>query len=467
MNPRSSKIVGLALGLALVAGLTPAAAQTAGAFCVTPRTCVALGETLFLSNSADPTDGLSILFKVHIDPAMGRANLEPLPNGTLPFNQVDAIAGTPDGSSIVFIDKYTDGLGPSDPLYGTGTMGIYDVATGSYRTVGYLHDSSGAKIPGVVLASFSPAGILYVASQTTDFLYRVNVGTAVATPLGKAVRVATGVPVKETGADLAFAADGTAYLWTNTWNAPGPNPSDTSVGAPSGLYKISIPSSPGDIPATYVGGMPGDFFTGVAIRANGLGCMAGSSRDDHVHSQSLASAQDNPGSPYVMYLNGVRYDYNYGDMSNGPIVLCTRTIGYYKNHDWNYGSPDYPATLTLCGVGITQNGTTNPFTEAGQAFLNGDGYDRHPNATDFSMLIAQLIAAKLNTGGSACITWMDDIETWLCQQGIVVNGRVQFHMRFSSFCQMLKANQYACQLARFNEKYEENCCEDLSGCRRR
>ncbi len=40
----------------------------------------------------DPTDGVSYFFKVHIDPAGGVANLEPLPNGMVPYNQVDAMA---------------------------------------------------------------------------------------------------------------------------------------------------------------------------------------------------------------------------------------------------------------------------------------------------------------------------------------------------------------------------------------
>ena len=458
MSPRASTLVGLALGLALVAGSSPAPAQTVGDFCYTPKTCVTLGESLFLSDSAGPVDGVSYLFKVHIDPAMDRANLEPLPNGTLPYNQVDAIAGTPDGSTIYFVDKYSTNIAPGGDYYGTGTLGAYDVASASYHAIGLLHDASGAIVPGIVLAGCSPSGTLYVASQNTDYIYTVDVSTALATPLGRAYNQATGTLIHELGADLAWTADGTTYLWTNTSNG---------AGAPSGMYRLALPSTPGDIEATYIGGMPGDFFTGIAIRGNGLGCLAGSSRDDHIHSQSLSSAQDNPGSPYLMYLGGVRYDYNYGDMSNGPMVLCTRTIGYYKNHDWYYGSPDYPATLTLCGVGITQNGNEDPFAEAGQPFLNGEGYDKRPNATDFSMLIAQLIAAKLNTGGSACLTWMDEIEKWLCEQGVVADGRIQFHMRFSSFCQMLKAHVYACQLARFNEENEENCCEDPGCCKPR
>ena len=453
MSPRAIKLVGLALGLALVAGLTPASAQTVGQFCVTPRTCVQLGETLFLSNSADPTDGYSYLFRVHIDPVTDRANLEPLPNFRLPYNQVDAIAGTPDGSTIFFVDKYSPNIPAGGDYHGTGTFAAFDVASGSVNVIGLLHLTNGDTVPGIVLAGFSPSGTLYVASESTDFIYTVNTSNGLATPLGQAFSGST--LIHERGADLAFTVDGTPYLWTNTANG---------AEAPSGLYRLTLPRSPGSITATHIGSMPGDYFTGIAIRANGMGCMAGSSLDDHIHSQSLSTAQDNPGSPYLMYLGGVRYDYNYGDMSNGPIILCTRTIGWYKNHDWNYGSPDYPATLTLCGVGITQDGSTSPFSEAGQAFLNGDGYDKRPNATDFSMLIAQLIAAKLNTGGSACITWMDGIELWLCQQGIVVDGRIDFHKSFTDFGQMFRAHVYACQLARFNEKYEENCCEDNRDC---
>ncbi len=404
-----------------------------------PRGAAALtnpGDTMYLSDSAKPDDGVSYLFSVEIDAVTDHANLTPLANGTIYLNQIDALACTPDGSRIYGIDKYS----PGSVYTGNGMMGYYDVAHETWHDVNYVM-SGGDKLTGIVLAGFSPAGVLYVASQDTDLFYTVNLHTAEATPIGPVANSANGTTIHEQGADLAFTAAGSAYVWTNT-----PNGAD----APAGLYKLNMQAITDHIPATYMGNSPGDFFTGVAIRANGFGDMAGSTHASEVHTQSLLNAQDTPGSPHPMYKDGSPYIYQYGDMSNGPLQLCTRTIGFYKNHGW------LGRGVTICGKVITEDGASG--TEDGQAFLNGDGYSKGPNGTDFSMFFAQLIAARLNTGNASGVPMIDTAEAWLCSQDVVLpSGNLDFHASFDNKSQKSVAATYASELDSFNNSCENNC----------
>lgn len=417
---------------------------------------VPLGETLYLVDSTlkEAQDHISKPFQVYIDPVAGRANLRELP--TIPLNMVQAMACTPDGKTLWVIDRYKEtSPGVSDGL-GTGQLAHWDVGSASGWVIGPEVMYDGHILQDVVLAAFSPAGTLFVASGVENEVFTVNTSTGAATLVGHITY--GGNQVDLAGADLAFTASGDAYIWTNL----------AGTGAPAGFYDLELSeTTTGDIPATYIGGAPhGEYFTGIAIRANGYGNLAGSSTDKvgltpgTIHEQSLATAQDVGNSPYTMYLvsNGVSTPYNYtlGDMSNGALgQLCTRTIGYYKTHDWYYGgSPDYPATVTICGVGITQYGSGT--AEAGQDFLNGVGYASKPNGTDFSMLFAQLIAAKLNTG-DADTPMISEVDTWLCAQGVENNGQLDFHMQFTSEAQAQTANYYASVLDTFNNQYENNC----------
>ena len=440
MRANTTRFLTLAVMAMLVAGTLPATPTS------TSGTTTPIGQVLYLSDSAQPHDGVSYLFRVIPNPATTHADLIPLPNGTLPYNQVDAIACTPNGARIYFVDRYE----PSVSDYtGTGKLGYYDVATATVHEVDYVM-YNGSVLTGVVLAGFAPNGTLFIASQTDDEVYTLNLNTAQATLVGRVVNAANGAVVHELGADLAFTADGTGYIWTNTANG---------TDAPSGLYKLAIHATPGDIPANFIGSMPGDFFTGIAIEANGYGSLTGSSSDDHIHSQSLTTAADEPGSPRDMYLNGTPYDYSYGDMSNGALgALCTRTIGYYKNHDWYWAT--VPASVTIGGVVVTQTGDNG--TEAGQDFLNGVGYSSKPNGTDFSMVIAQLIAAKLNIGNADGFSLTTEVENWLVSQGVISNGSIDFHMAFSSKQQGNMANYYASLLDTFNNKYET--CQAINYC---
>lgn len=81
----------------------------------------------------------------------------------------------------------------------------------------------------------------------------------------------------------------------------------------------------------------------------------------------------------------------------------TRTIGYWKNHSWNN------VVITICGVNIDQI--------LGQQILPDAQNNR------FSMLISQLIAAKLNmvilNNQLPMPASIAAAEAWLCQQGVV------------------------------------------------
>lgn len=417
-------------------------ALTASALLAT-ASAVPLGEVLYLADNTGIGDGTSTIFRVYVDQVDGKANLQMV--GKVPYDNALAIACTPDGNKIYVFDSYNTAY----PSWGTGRMGYLDVSSGTFHDLAQATYNSSV-LPAIVLAGFSPGGTLYVASEDTDDVYTMNPTTGVASRIGPVVvnmGQANETVVHERGADMAFTAAGTPYIWTNTANG---------TNAPSGLYELTLPAVNGKISAAFVGSMPNDFFTGDAIRANGFGDLTGSSHDGHIHVQSLTSAADVGGSPYPMYLDGQPYAYSYGDMSNGPLgILCTRTIGYYKNHDWNYGSPDFPAAAIICGIPITQYGTQT--APSGQDFLNGVGYAKKPNGTDFSMLIAQLIAAELNTSDSSGIPLIDEAENWLCSQGIVENDQIDFHKQFTDAHQAAMANYYASLLDKFNNQYEPYC----------
>ena len=396
------KRVSIALAVALVLAVGALAAQAQ------------IGEVLYLSDSSTNDVG-TYLFGVNLDSATGQANLTLLPFGVIPFNQVDALACTPDGARLYAIDKHGDSAHP-----GTGRLGYYDVGTASWseiETVRY----GGSIVPGIVLAAFSPDGTLYAASENTDSLYTVATGTAVATLVGNVVNQATGATVNVSGADLVFAADGTLYLWAN----------QSRSGAPRGLYVLTLPASvPGTVDATHLGsGDTGSYFTGLAIRANGWGDLVGSTHQDEIF--VVAKTDASTVATFMMYLSGSPYDYEYGDMTVGPLVPCTRTIGYWKNHDWD------GATVTICEETVDE--------ELGKKILWG------ARGNNFSMFFAQLIAAKLNTNNATGIPEIDDAEAWLCEeQGLHVTD---WNSDFTSKPQKREAAGYWEDLDAFNNQY--------------
>lgn len=342
-------------------------------------------EVLYLSDSGPWKDGKTKLFSVELDSITGHSNLTLLPDagygpGRIPLEQADSLACTPDGRKLYAINKlggYRSG--------GNAKMGYYEIGTALWHEVGVLN-LMGVPVKQIGQAAFSPDGTLYVGSDLTDYLYIVDKDTAEATVVGD-IKKDGMYKVNVSGADLIFAADGTLYLWANT----------PYSGAPRGLYILTLPTSmPGTINAVYLGASGvGDYFTGMAIRDNGTGDLVGSTHDNRIFLVDKTNGLTL--GTFWMYLGGSPYSYEYGDMTVGPFVFCTRTIGYWKNHSWN------GETVIICGVEVSENGTIN-----GMDILWG------ARGKDHSMLFAQLIAAKLNCGNCVGIPAIDEAESYIC-----------------------------------------------------
>jgi predicted ribosomally synthesized peptide with SipW-like signal peptide len=255
--------------------------------------CDRAPETLYMTDSGtDPTT----LFSVDlVDDGNGnplRAELTQLwpdNGGDGDFEQTDAIAATPDGEEVYFYDKIS------------GHLGVYDVTADSFSDLGAVSGDPG----GVVLAAFSPAGTLWVASQFTDELYTVDVSGPSVTSQGD-----TGISLQ--GADIAFAADGSLFVWT-------------SESSEEGLYKVADPSTDTTavpVDSSNVGSMP-ESVTGLAIRDAGTGPLVGSEREnDEV--VVIDKSDGTIGDRYPMTLNGSSYEYDFGDMTVG--ALCEQVF---------------------------------------------------------------------------------------------------------------------------------------------
>jgi hypothetical protein len=207
-------------------------------------------EKLYLTDTdSDYNNNQTVLFEV--DLSGGTAELtELLPakdstinNGN--FDETDAIAATPNGNEVVLFDKESEHIG------------VYDVGNESFTDNGA---TSGTVPGGVVLAGYSPSGTLWAASQDDNKLYTVDPNTPSFTEEGD-----TGINLS--GADLAFASDGTMYLWSGDPTA-------------NGLYEVVDPAS--DTTAVAVGSV-GDKdtnVTGMAIRSGGNGNIVVSNKQD-------------------------------------------------------------------------------------------------------------------------------------------------------------------------------------------
>jgi hypothetical protein len=405
----------LVVALLLISGkIGPIGSQLPAAEAVVP-----VGEILYLSDSSTNNVG-TYLYKVDLDIATLHANLTLLPNGLIPYNQVDALACTPDGTKLYCIDKYGDQAHP-----GTGKLGYYDITIATWNDTGKMVKYGQAILPGVVLAAFSPGGKLYIASESTDSIYTVDLNTAVATLVGKVVNLANNVLVDVSGADIIFAADGTLYLWAN----------QAKQGAPRGLWLCQLPAVGGIVKAQHLGsGGTGSYFTGLAFRVNGYADLVGSTHEDEIFVISKLDASTI--NKFMMYKDGNPYNYEYGDMTVGPLQLCTKTIGYWKNHSWNN------MVITICGIPIDE--------QLGKEILE------NAKGKNFSMFFAQLIAAKLNTNNATGIQVIDQAEAWLCQQGVVQNQTLDWDKNIPKNDKST-ASQYWEALDYFNNQYE---CDD-------
>lgn len=255
-------------------------------------------EELYLTDSgSDPTT----LFRVTLlDDGDGkRAELEQLwpdpDTSETDFDQTDAIAATADGEEIFFYDKESRHLG------------VYDVPADSFVDLGAVANSPG----GIVLAGFAPDGTLWAASQDTDTLYVVDPAGPSITSMGD-----TGIDLQ--GADVAFAADGTLYIWT-------------ASNAEEGLYRIDDPmmdSTAVAVDSSSIGTHDAT-ITGLAIRNAGTGDLVASDRANDaivVIDRTDGTIVDS----FPMVLNGDPYSYDFGDMTVGAIcgeVFHRGTLG--------------------------------------------------------------------------------------------------------------------------------------------
>jgi hypothetical protein len=343
------------------------------------------GEVLYLSDTGDRYDGKTTLFRVDLNAIMGHADLITFPDigygpGVIPFDQVVAFGCTPDGTKIYCIESEV-----TSPLY--HYLGVYDIDSSTFIVLGLLEGMDFR----TQQAAFSLDGTLYIGNATEDELWVVDIDPGSLNYLhvsrvGVILNEGTGVPPDVAGADLVFAADGSLFLWVN----------NERPGAPAGLYTLVIPESPNsEVWAAHLGQMEAAQFTGMAIRANGYGDLVGSITSpldsilviDRENAAEIAS--------YPMFRDGLPYTvYQFGDMSAGPQWLCTKTKGYWKNHSWN------GAGITICGILVLE--------EEGKDILWG------ARGNNYSMLFAQLIAAKLNTHDSTGIAEIEMAESYIC-----------------------------------------------------
>ena len=271
--------------------------------CFTDPECVAQ-EFHFLSSSrarvdndidGDEVPGTEV-FVVDFDGDAAEANLSLLM--TLPaenFGQVDAMAVTPDGDYIYFYDKDTETLGRTSLTLN----GSDDVETGPLETLGTVKIEPGAR-GGVVLATFSQDGSLYVASQNSNKVYTVDTIGLEASPLGES-------GASFSGADMAFDAAGVLHLVSNDGNK---------------LYTIDTT----DGSATEIcRGI--DNLTGLAFTDGGTGNLLGSlsgfpggmEGEIHEFDGSCSVVQD-----YVMKdprFEDETYIYESGDMATGRLCV--------------------------------------------------------------------------------------------------------------------------------------------------
>ena len=206
-------------------------------------------ETVYLVDTGTQSSATD-LFTVDLDGTPGEAALTLIETFGSPFQKVDAIAASPDGETVVLIDRNSKHLGE------------YDVGTGTFTDRGVI-----SGLPNVtVLAAYGLNGKLYAASNSTNKLYTIDgVGGGVS-PQANEVGTITGANVN--GADIVVDATGTMFLHTNN--------NDT-------LYTVDYlnPDGSGNIATTVVGTDTNSSLTGMAVRDAGQGDLVGSSRTDN------------------------------------------------------------------------------------------------------------------------------------------------------------------------------------------
>ena len=391
----------IVLALALV-GFSAASAQQ--------KTTGTLREVIYLSDTVKNNDGKSLIFTVAIDQVGGQANLTLLPNGEVPFDNVDMLAVTPDGGRIYMLND-----GPA--TYPNATLAYYDVATDQVVTVGIL-THNGENLYQIDQGTFSAGGVLYITHNVTDKLFTVNVQTAEATEVGLVVDQATGLTVDIYGADIAFTADGTFFMITNA--------------VTTAVYALTLPDGPGVVYATLLG-PTGDNHRvrGLSVRANGFGDLVAATQADEVHIVNKSTGADVIQS-LPLYWNGSPFDAINGDMSTGGMALCNSPKTYWETNPWD------GLRVTVLDVPVDETFGHEIMAKAHWA--------------NFSKMVAQLVTAKLNVNNATGLAVIDDAEAWLATQGLVKDdGTLEWNKAFESKAQQDAAFMRFVSLRRFNE----------------
>lgn len=204
------------------------------------------------------------------------------------------IGATPDGKRVWVVQRRPQATGGNP-------VGYYDVLADKFVYVGGI---SGIGPDGVVLASFSPLGDFFVANITSDALYRVN-PTTLAAEQSWLFRVgsASGPALDLAGADIAFDAAGTLFVYTNR----------QSSSQKRGLYKVQFAGA--DAIATHVADQ-GDFYTGLAF----LGAGAGNLVMSNAFNDRIRSVNPLTGAQVADFaMTGDLTDHRFGDMTTGRL----------------------------------------------------------------------------------------------------------------------------------------------------
>ena len=320
-------------------------------------------EQIYLIENGEVGTGFSTLYFVEL--TGGEAQLTPLVQLPAGYEQAH-VGATPNGSKVFAVNRE-----------GSRDIGYYDAATHAFVDVGEVTGIAGAD--QTVLVAFAPDGQLYLAGQNTDHLYRISdpLTSQAADDMGD-------MGIDLLGADIAFAADGTFFVWSN---------------ATGSLYTVEVGA---EITTTLIGG-DNTWITGLALRDAGMGDLLGSDRVTNNIDQ-ISKTDGTVITSYPMMIEAtlgggdwVAYDHIWGDMSVGELFVeqdgCTLTQGYWKNHP-----DDWPTT---------QPG--NAFFDWGMSWM--DVLNEQPKGDAEIILAHQYIAAALNVESGATAPAGDLLST--------------------------------------------------------